>query len=87
MNIFTTSGQQKGKKGEVGELGEFYTLHHTVQNAQHLRAFVNANDDQTRIMLGNQQFHQFAADETRVGQEYCKNACPKNQSIKLTEWH
>ena len=65
MNIFTTSGQQKGKKGEVGELGEFYILHHTVQNAQRLTAFVNANDDETRIMLGNQQFHQFAADKTK----------------------
>jgi hypothetical protein len=46
-------------------LGEFYLLYHTVQNAQRLTAFVNANDDQTRIMLGNQTFHQFAADKTK----------------------
>ena len=65
VTILTTSDQQRGKNGEIGDLGEFYLLHHTVQNAQHLTEFVNANDDQTRIMLGNQKFHQFAADKTK----------------------
>ena len=36
-----------------------------MQNAQRLTAFVKANDDQTRIILGNRQFHQIAADKTK----------------------
>ena len=65
MTFFTCSEQQRGKNGEVGDLGEFYLLYHTVKNAQRLTEFVCANDDQTRIMLGNQQFHQVAADQTK----------------------
>lgn len=64
MTFFTCSEQQRGKNGEVGDLGEFYLLYH-MQNAQRLTEFVCANDDQTRIILGNQQFHQVDADQTK----------------------
>lgn len=46
-------------------MAEFFHLHHEIQNAQHLTAFVTANDYQTRILLGNQQFHRLACEKTK----------------------
>lgn len=42
-----------------------FLLHHSVENAKRLIAFVNENDDQTQILTGDQQFHGLAIDKTK----------------------
>ena len=56
--------QQIGKNDNIQEL-ELFVLHNMVKNAQHLNAFVSANDEQTRVLLGNQQVHEIAIGKTK----------------------
>ena len=49
--------QQAGLNMGVGVLEELFLLHHAVQNAERLTAFVRANDDQTQTLIGDQHFH------------------------------
>ena len=46
-------------------MAELFVLHNMVKNAQHLNAFVSANDEQTRVLLGNQQVHEIAVGNTK----------------------
>ena len=56
--------QQAGLNTGVGELEELFLLHHAVQNAERLTAFVSANDDQTQTLIGDQHFHRLASNKT-----------------------
>ena len=48
--------QQIGVSSLKGAAEEFFLLHQTVENAQHLENFVRANDDQTQTLLGDRRF-------------------------------
>ncbi|XP_046864374.1 uncharacterized protein LOC124458395 [Xenia sp. Carnegie-2017] len=48
--------QQIGVSSLKGAAEEFFLLHQTVENAQHLENFVRDNDDQTQTLLGDRRF-------------------------------
>ncbi|XP_046843637.1 uncharacterized protein LOC124437752 [Xenia sp. Carnegie-2017] len=48
--------QQIGVSSLKSAAEDFFLLHQTVDNAQHLENFVKANDDQTRTFLGDRCF-------------------------------
>ena len=57
--------QQTGLLASPTALEEYFLLYHKVENAERLKTFVNANDDQTQTLVGEKDLLRMAHNKTK----------------------
>ena len=57
--------QQTGLLASPTAFEEYFLLYHKVENAERLKTFVNANDDQTQTLVGEKDLLRMAHNKTK----------------------
>ena len=57
--------QQAGLLSSPSAFEEAFVLHQKIENAERLKTFVDANDDETQTLVGEKDFLRMAQDKTK----------------------